>query len=81
LAVLASITLVWQISIHSMSITGAVVTIGAIFGLPQALVIAPLVPLVGIARIKLQRHTWSQVIAGTMLGCILSLILFALFVS
>jgi membrane-associated phospholipid phosphatase len=81
LTVLAVITLVWQISIHAMSITGAVVAIGALFGLPQALVIAPLVPIVGVARIKLQRHTWSQVIAGTILGCILSFVLFALFIS
>jgi hypothetical protein len=81
LAVLAGITLVWQISIHAMSITGAVIAIGAIFGLPQALVLAPLVPIVGVARIKLHRHTHAQVIAGTALGCILSLVLFVLFTA
>jgi hypothetical protein len=78
LAVLAIITLVWLISIHSMSITGAVIAIGAIFGLPQALMVMPLVPLVGMARIKLHRHTLAQVIAGTILGGILPTVLFAL---
>jgi hypothetical protein len=80
LAVLATITLVWQISIHSMSITGAVVAIGAIFGVPQALVVVPLVPLVGAARIKLHRHTLAQVVAGTVLGGALPMLLFALLV-
>ncbi len=78
LAVLAIITLVWQISIHAMSITGAVVAIGAIFGVPQALVVIPLVPLVGAARIKLHRHTPAQVVAGTILGGILPAVLFAI---
>ncbi len=78
LAVLGIITLVWQISIHSMSITGAVVAIGAIFGVPQALVVIPLVPLVGAARMRLQRHSFAQVVAGTILGGILPALLFLL---
>ncbi|MFN8373450.1 MAG: hypothetical protein U0694_11320 [Anaerolineae bacterium] len=81
LAVLATITLVWQISIHSMSITGAVVAVGTIFGVPPALVVMPLVPLVGVARIKLQRHTLAQVVAGTILGGILPMLLFASLIS
>ncbi|NWF67681.1 MAG: hypothetical protein HXY40_01215 [Chloroflexi bacterium] len=80
LGVLMVITLVWQISIHAMSITGVVVATGAIFGLPQALVLVPLVPLVGMARIKLHRHTLSQVLAGTLVGALLPLLLFILFV-
>ena len=81
LAVLATITLVWQISIHSMSITGAVVAIGTLFGVPPALVVMPLVPLVGVARIKLQRHTLAQVVAGTILGGILPMLLFTSLLS
>jgi hypothetical protein len=76
LTVLMIITLVWQISIHMMSITGAVVAAGAIFGWSQALVIVPLVPLVGLARLRLHRHTLWQVLAGTLLGALLPILLF-----
>jgi len=47
LAVMTVITLVWQISMHAMSITGAVVAVGLLFGIVPALLVAPLVPLVG----------------------------------
>ena len=50
LGMMTLITLVWQISIHAMSITGAVVAAGAMFGVGPALVLFPLVPLVGAAR-------------------------------
>ncbi|MBK8032181.1 MAG: hypothetical protein IPK17_22420 [Chloroflexi bacterium] len=64
IAVMLAVTLKWQISMHSMSITGAVITTGALYGVVPALVLSPLIPVVGAARIKLQRHTLSQVIAG-----------------
>jgi membrane-associated phospholipid phosphatase len=68
LVVMTIITLVWQISMHAMSMTGAVVAIGVFFGLIPALIVMPLVPLVGAARLQLRRHTLAQVIAGTLLG-------------
>lgn len=76
LGLMTLITLVWQISIHAMSITGAVVAAGAIYGVGPALVLFPLVPLVGAARIKLGRHTLSQIIAGASIGALTTLILF-----
>src|SRR5690606_17316656 len=76
LALMTLITLVWQISVHSMSITGAVVTTGALYGVGPALVLFPLVPLVGAARYKLGRHTLSQIIAGAVVGATTSLLLF-----
>lgn len=69
------VTLVWQISMHSMSIACAVVATGALYGLGPALLISPLIPVVGVARIKLRRHTLAEVIAGGLLGGCLTLIM------
>jgi membrane-associated phospholipid phosphatase len=78
LAVMTLITLVWQISMHAMSISGAMVTMGIVFGPLPALAVAPLIPLVGTARLRLERHTPAQVIAGTLVGAIMTITLFAL---
>lgn len=75
LAIMTLITLVWQISMHTMSITGAIVATGIVFGPVSALVISPLVPLVGAARLKLHRHTLAQVIAGCLVGGIIPLVI------
>ncbi len=75
LAVMAAITLVWQISIHAVSITGAAVATFAFFGPLWALLVVPLVVLVGAARLKLQRHTLAQVLAGGLVGLIIPAIL------
>lgn len=77
IAVVAVITLVWQISMHAMSISGAVVAALAFFGLVPALILLPLVVLVGAARLKLERHTLAQVVAGSVLGVLVPIILFA----
>jgi hypothetical protein len=69
------ITMVWQISMHSMSITCAVVATGALYGLIPALLLSPLIPVVGAARIKLRRHTLAEVIAGGILGGVMTLAL------
>jgi hypothetical protein len=76
IAVVAVITLVWQISMHAMSITGAVVAAGAFFGVVPALILLPLIILVSAARLKLQRHTPAQVVAGALVGVIVPLLLF-----
>lgn len=75
LAIMAVITLVWQISMHTMSITGAIVATGIVFGPASALVFSPLVPLVGAARLKLHRHTLGQVVAGSLIGGLIPLII------
>jgi membrane-associated phospholipid phosphatase len=76
LTLMAVITLGWQISMHAMSISGALVATGIVFGLFPALMVAPLVPLVGTARLRLERHTPAQVIAGTLLGALVTIALF-----
>ncbi len=70
LVIMALITTMWQISIHTMSITGAVITAGTLFGIPIAIVLAPLIVIVALARLKLRRHTRAQVIAGFVVGAI-----------
>ena len=72
------VTLVWQISMHAMSITCAVVAAGALYGLGPALLLSPLIPVVGVARIKLRRHTLAEVIAGGILGGGVTLLLLVL---
>ncbi len=75
LVVMLLITLVWQISIHSMSITSAVIATGVLYGPGTALILCPLIALVGAARLKLQRHTLSQVIAGGVVGGAVTLVM------
>lgn len=76
IAVIAVITLVWQISMHAMSITGAVVAAFTFFGVIPALLLLPLIVLVGAARLKLEKHTLAQIIAGAAVGLIVPLLLF-----
>lgn len=78
LAIMLGITLMWQISIHAICIAGATVTSGLLFGWSVGLLIAPLIIIVGLARIKLHRHTPAQVIIGALIGIVMTLILFAL---
>ena len=77
IGIMMLITLVWQISIHAISISGATIATGIIFGLIPALLTLPLVVLVGAARLKLKRHTLSQVIAGTIIGAVIPILLFS----
>jgi membrane-associated phospholipid phosphatase len=78
IAVMAMITLVWQISMHAMSITSVVVAALTFFGVLPALILLPLIILVGAARLKLQRHTVAQVLAGVAVGAIVPIFVFAL---
>lgn len=68
--VMALITLVWQISMHAMSITGVAIAAALIFGIGAALLTIPLIMLVGAARLNLKRHTPAQVLAGTFVGAV-----------
>jgi len=75
LGVMLLVTLVWQISVHAMSITGAVVFTAALFGPAAGLLLSPLIPVVGASRVLLQRHTISQVVAGGAVGAMLTLLI------
>jgi membrane-associated phospholipid phosphatase len=68
MALMLIFTTRWKISMHSMSITSAVVTMGLLFGLMVFLLLTPLILLVSVARIRLRRHSIKQVVAGIVLG-------------
>lgn len=76
--IMALITTSWQISIHTISVAGAVITAGTLFGTPIALVLLPLVLVVSRARLKLRRHTRAQVVAGIIVGAVSVSVLLAL---
>ncbi len=78
IGLMALITLVWQISMHAMSIAGAAIAAGLLFGVVPGLLVMPLVLLVGAARLKLERHTPAQVIAGAALGVATPLLMFGM---
>jgi hypothetical protein len=68
IGLMALITLVWQISMHMMSIASAFVTTGLLFGVLPALIVLPLIFVVAAARLKLKRHTMMQVLGGAAIG-------------
>jgi membrane-associated phospholipid phosphatase len=65
------ITRWWKISIHTTGIAGPLVALLFQFG-PGMLPMFMLIPLVGIARVTMQRHTPLQVIAGGLLGTLMT---------
>jgi membrane-associated phospholipid phosphatase len=73
--VLFAITLRWQVSIHSAT-AGAFATISAlVWGVrPPGLAGLMILPLVGWARVNLQRHTPAQVIVGAAIGAAVVLV-------
>ncbi len=68
LAVLAAITLVWQVSMHAMSTAAAVVGAVWVYGVPALLLMVPILLLVSFARLRLNRHTPAQILVGAMIG-------------
>jgi len=71
------VTLLWKISVHVAVVAGAVVILVLVFG-PLLLVLAPLVALVGWARVEVADHTPAQVIAGSGLGAAVAAVVFIL---
>ncbi len=71
IGILALITLMWQISMHTMSSGAAVVGSTLIYGPIAAFITIPMLFLVGWARLNLHKHTLAQVIAGATLGLVI----------
>lgn len=71
------ITLFWKMSIHVASVAGAIVILVLVFG-PGFLILAPVVALVGWARVELRDHTLAQVTAGAAIGAIVAATVFDL---
>lgn len=72
-----AITFFWKMSIHVASVAGAIVILVLVFG-PGVLALAPVVVLVGWARVELHDHTPSQVAAGAVIGALVAGIVFEL---
>ena len=72
------ITRYWKISTHALGITAPLVALTYLFG-REPLPFMVLIPIVGWARVYLRAHTLLQVIAGTVLGAVSTVIFFSLF--
>lgn len=59
-------------SIHMGVVTAFVLTIWVLFGLYHFLLFVWIIPLIGWSRIVLKRHTIQEVIAGCILGVIVT---------
>jgi hypothetical protein len=68
LAMLGLINVVWLVSNHSGSISGATVLMGLMYGPGAVVAMLPLVAMVFAARLKLRRHTMAQLVAGVAVG-------------
>ncbi|WP_327070469.1 hypothetical protein OG500_32900 [Kitasatospora sp. NBC_01250] len=67
-AVLA-ITVWWKVSVHTAVSAGATAILVLAYG-PWAVLLCPLIPVVGWSRVKLRDHTLAQVVVGTFVGAI-----------
>jgi membrane-associated phospholipid phosphatase len=65
------INLSWKISIHTMGVAGPTVALTYLFGI-SGLLFGILIPLVMWSRVRLKKHTVSQVLAGGLAGIILT---------
>jgi hypothetical protein len=68
------ITRSWKISMHTSCIAAAVVALHYAYG-PIVLPAYALIPLVGLARLTMQRQSLLQVLAGGLLGLGMTLLL------
>ncbi|MEV6527115.1 phosphoesterase PA-phosphatase [Longispora sp. NPDC051575] len=78
LALLASITTRWKISVHAAVSAGATAMAGHALGWPVAIPLAVIVGVVAWSRVALRDHTRAQVIAGAFLGAVIAGTVYAL---
>jgi membrane-associated phospholipid phosphatase len=74
IGILSLVTLFYKISFHGATISAAATVTLMVAG-SSAWPIMLLVPLVGWARVRLERHTPRQVIFGSLVGALIALIL------
>jgi len=60
------ITYFWKISIHTAWMTFIIITFIILFG-KWMMVLIPLIPVIGWSRVKIKRHTITQVITGSVI--------------
>lgn len=61
--IVSCITIFWKISVHTAGVTQFVVLLMIFLG-SQAILLSPLIALVGLMRIRMKSHTVGQVIGG-----------------
>lgn len=69
----------WKISAHAMGASGPIAALTFVIGI-YGLLFLPLLAVIGLSRIKLNCHTPSQVLAGTLLGFISTYIQMSIFI-
>ncbi len=67
--ILTIITYFWKISLHTSWITFIVITFNILFG-RWMLLMVPLIPVIGWARVRIKEHTVNQVIFGVGISTI-----------
>ncbi len=73
--ILTIITYFWKICLHASGITFMVITFNILFGKWMLLMI-PLIPLIGWARVRIKKHTVGQVILGTGITAIVTFLIY-----
>jgi membrane-associated phospholipid phosphatase len=71
LIVSVTISLWWKMSIHTAVAAGAVTVLVLVFG-PALITTAPLVAIVGWARVQLRDHSVGQVVGGALIGAVIA---------
>ncbi|MCD4669121.1 MAG: hypothetical protein K8S14_01605, partial [Actinomycetia bacterium] len=69
------ITYYWKISMHASYITFIVITFNILLG-PWMLLLLPLIPIVGWARVRAKRHTKPQVLTGAGLASVICVLVY-----
>jgi len=67
----------WKLSVHASVAAGSMVVLALAFG-PALLATAVVVLAVGWSRVRLRDHTTSQVVAGTVIGTVVTGLVFGL---
>lgn len=73
--ILTIITYFWKICLHASGITIMVISFNILFGKWMLLMI-PLIPLIGWARVRIKKHTVGQVILGTGITAIVTFLIY-----
>ncbi len=69
------ITYFWKISLHTSWITFVVITFNVLFGRWMLLMI-PLIPVIGWARVRIKKHTVNQVVFGVGVTTLTSFLIY-----
>ena len=78
LAVMLFVNFVWQISMHTMSITGITMALTFVYGIEAGMLATPFIVIVALARLQLRRHTPIQLIGGVIVGILTPMIVLLL---